>query len=95
MGSRGLVRAALGSCTSNDDENVEDDTGHCHTKDDKCDSDMDSPEVAGEGTTEKQQCALQHQRQRLHHMVKVPGNDTIEFPLSVLAALDSGSTYVG
>ena len=52
------------------------------------------PQIARERTSEEQQNNLQHQRQRLHHMVEVPRDDPIEFPLSILAAFDGSSSHV-
>ena len=51
--SRRLIRAALGSCTSDDDEDVDDHAGRGHTDDNRCDSRVNPPEVAGESTAEK------------------------------------------
>ena len=94
MRSRRLIGAGLGSCTGNDDEKVEDDTKRSNAKDNGCDSDIDLPQIARESTTEEQQSDLKHQRQRLHHMVEVPRDDPVEFPLSILAAFDGGSSHV-
>ena len=55
---------------------------------------MDS-EIVGEGTTKEQQCGLQHQRQKLHHVVKIPRNDAVEFALPVLTAFYCSSSHVG
>jgi hypothetical protein len=94
-GTWGLIWAAHGSCACDDDENVEDDAERCHTEDDGCDGDIDLQKIAGEGAGEKQERSLQHQRQRLHHMVEVPGDDTIEFALSVLAAFYRCPSHLG
>jgi hypothetical protein len=93
-GTGSLVRADHGNCTCDDDENVEDHAERCHTDDDGCDGNVDLPKIAGEGTTEKQQCNLQHQRQCLHHVVEVPGDDPVQFPLSVLTAFDGRPSHV-
>jgi len=95
IGARCLIWAALGSCTNDKDENVEDDAKRGETKDNGCDGDIDRPEVTRERATEKQQCNLQHQRQRLHHIVEVPGDDTVELALSILAAFDGIPSQVG
>ena len=48
-----------------------------------------------EGTAKEQQRGLQHQRQKFHHVVEIPCNDAVEFPLPVLAAFNCGSSEVG
>ena len=48
----------------------------------------------GEGTAKEQQCGLQHQRQKLHHVVEIPRNDAVEFPLPILAAFNGSSSEV-
>jgi len=83
----GLIRAAHRSCSRNDDESVKGGAERSDTKDDACDSHIDLPKVERQGTTEEQERKLQHQRQRLHHMVKVPGDDAVQFPLTILATL--------
>jgi len=92
--SRCLIWAALGSYTSGDDENVENDAKQDDNKNDGCNGTVELPEIARECTTKKQQCNLQHQWQCLHHRVEVPGNDTVEFALSVLAPFYSGTPQV-
>ena len=52
-GTGGLVRATLHGCTRNDDKNIEENPEQGHTKDDRCDDDVDFPEVAGECQPEK------------------------------------------
>ena len=52
-GSRCLIWTALRGCTSTDDENVEDHTRTGKADDNVCNSNIDFPEVTGEGTTEK------------------------------------------
>ena len=89
-----LIRASLGSRSCNDSDKVENKTNRSEAEDDRCDGNVDLPEVPRESTAEEQQRNLQHQRQRLHYMVEVPGDDRIEFALSILAALDSSPSYV-
>ena len=95
LGTRSLIWAALGDRACDDDEDIEEETERGHSEDNGCDGDIDLPKIAGEGTSEEQQRSLQHQRQRLHHMVEVPGDDTIEFALPVLTAFDGGTSHVG
>ena len=95
MRSRRLIGAGLGSCTGDDDEKVEDDTKRSDSKDDRCDGSINLPQIARERTSEEQQTDLKHQRQRLHHMVEVPRDDPIQFPLSILAAFDGSPPHVG
>ena len=75
--SRCLIRTALGDGPSNDNEKEEKEAERGDGNDNRCDSDVDFPEVAGKGTTKKQQRTLHHQGQRLHHMVKVPRDNAI------------------
>jgi len=89
-GTGSLIRASLGNRPCNDSDKVEDNTNQSGAGDNRGDGEVDLPEVAGESTTEEQQRNLQHQRQRLHHMVEVPGDDPIEFALSVLAMFNCG-----
>ena len=49
----------------------------------------------GEGTAEEEQRSLQHQRQRLHYVVEVPGNNAVKFTLSTLTAFDGASSQIG
>ena len=94
MRSGCLIRAALGSCPCNDDEKVEDDTKRSDSKDNGCDGSINLPQITRERTSEEQQTDLKHQRQRLHHMVEVPRDDPIQFPLSILAAFDGSPPHV-
>ena len=61
--TRCLVWAALKDCPRNDDEEAAGDAKRSDTNSDRCDNDIDVPEVTGECATEKQQRSLQHQRQ--------------------------------
>jgi hypothetical protein len=90
----GLIGTAQRSCPRNDDESVESDTKRGGTNDNRRDGPFDSPKVEGKRTVEEQQRKLQYQRQRPHHAVKVPGNDAIELPLSILAPPDGRPSHV-
>ena len=94
MGRGCLIRAALGSCTSDDDEKVEDDTKRSDAKDNGCNGNVDFPEITTEGTAEEQQSDLKHQRQRLHDMVEVPSDDPVELALSILASFYGRPSHV-
>ena len=91
----GLIRAILRNGSRNDDENEEEDTERSDTEDDGCNGGINLQKVSGERTAEKQQRRLQHQRQRLHHIVKIPCNDPVQFSLSVLATFDRGPSHLG
>ena len=95
MGCGCLIRATLGSCTSDDNEKVEDDTKRCDAKDNGRDGNVNLPQIATEGTAEEQQSDLKHQRQRLHYMVEIPSDDPVELALSILAAFYGRPSHVG
>ena len=95
MCTGGLIRATLGSCACNDNESIEGNAKRGDADNNERDDGVDLPQISRESTTEEQQSDLQHQRQRLHHMVEVPVGDSIEFALSILAALDSSPSHVG
>ena len=94
VGTGSLIRASFENRPRNNDEKVKEDTKGSDTEDDGCDGNIDLPEIAGEGAAEEQQGDLQHQRQRLHHMVEVPRDNPVEFALPVLATLDGGPSHV-
>jgi hypothetical protein len=52
-GSGGLIRAALGSCSCDDNENIEDDTERGDAEDNRSDGNINLPKIASECTTEK------------------------------------------
>ena len=89
MGRWGLIRATVGSRPRNDNKKVEGKAQRSDAEDNRCDRNIDLPEVPREGRTEEQQRSLQHQRQRLHHMVKIPRDDPTQFLLSVVAPFNS------
>ena len=91
----GLIRAALKSCPRDDDENVEEDPEPSDTNDDTGDSRVNIQKVTRQCATEQQERNLQHQRQGLHHIIKVPGDDAIQFPLAVPAAFYPSPSHVG
>jgi len=91
----GLIRAARKNRPRDDDESVEDDPERSDTEDNACNSHLNLPKVERQGATEQQERNLQHQRQGLHHMVKVPGDDAVQLPLAILAALYPSPSYVG
>lgn len=92
--ARSLIRAARRGRPRDNDENIEDDPERSGTKDGACDSHVNFPKVEGQSTTEQQERNLQHKWQGLHHMVKVPSDDTVQFPLAVLAAFYGGPSHV-
>ena len=95
MRPRRLIWTTPGGCTGKEDENVEDDAGCGDSEDNGCDGDIDPPEISRESTAEEQQGNLQHQWQRLHHIVEVPGDNPVELSLTILTAFDRGSAHVG
>ena len=62
-GMRGLIRAAVGGCSRDDNDDVEDDTKRGHSKDDRRGGDINLPQITRERTAEEQQGGLQHQWQ--------------------------------
>ena len=93
--NRRLIRAAPRSCPRDDDESVEDHPERSHTEDNACNSHLNLPEVERQGATKQQERNLQHHWKGLHHVVKVPGDDPIQLPLAILAALYPSPSYVG
>jgi hypothetical protein len=94
-GARGLIRTAYRSRACDDNGNIEDHPERGHTEDNGCNDDVDPPKIAGEGAGEEQERSLQHQRQRLHYIVEVPGYDTIKLALPVLAAFYGRPSHLG
>jgi len=93
--NRGLIRAVRKSCARDDGESVEDDPECSDTEDNACNSHLNLPKVERQGATEQQERNLQHQWQGLHHVVKVPGDDPIQLPLAIPAALYPSPSHVG
>ena len=60
-----------------DNEKVEEYTERCDTDDNNPDGDAGLPKITGESATEKQQRGLQDQRQRPHHIVKIPYDNAV------------------
>ena len=57
-GTRGLIWAAHGSRTCDDDKNVEGNAEQGKAEDNGRDGDVDSPKIAGKGAGEKQERSL-------------------------------------
>ena len=95
VGTRCLVRAVLESRPRDDDEEIEEGTKRSEGDENGCDGLVHLPKITREGATYKQQGDLQHQRQRLHYMVEIPGNDAAQFLLSVVVAPNGGPALVG
>ena len=93
--ARRLIRTALRSCARKYEEGVEGKANERDTKNHRCDGEINLPKIAGEGAAEEQERNLKHQRQRLHHVVEVTGDDTVELALSILAVFDGGPPHVG
>jgi hypothetical protein len=93
-GKRGLKWAVVGEAGSEDDEDVEEETGHGETEDDPCDQIVDGKEVFRKGTTEEEKRGLEHERQNFHDEVEMPGGDSIDLALSIPTAINKGSMHV-
>ena len=91
---RRLIRTTLKDRASDGDEEVEDESERGETGDNGCDGDADIPKVPRKGTAEKKKRNLQHQRQRLHYMVKVPSDDAVKLSLSVVTAFFRRPSHV-
>jgi len=94
MRSGCLIWTALRGRASSNDEEIEDDTEGGETNDNARDGDVDSPKVVRKGASEEQQRTLQHQGQRLHHMVEIPCDDPVELALPILATSNGGPSHV-
>ena len=90
-----MIWTADGGRACDDGKNIEEDAKRGHPDDNGCDGGVDLPKIAGEGAGKKQERSLQHQRQRFHHMVEVPGDDPIKFALSILAAFYGCPSHFG
>ena len=91
LGERGLERAVVGHGGSNNDSQVEEQTGSGETKDDPSDQVIDCEEVFGKGRTKEEEGALEHQGWTLHDELETPDGHTVHLALTVPAAVDEGS----
>ena len=93
MSKGGLIRTTLGNRRCNDNEKVEGDPERCYGKDHQRDGEVDLPKITRERATEQEQGSLEHQRQRPHHMVKVPRDDATQLLLSTVAAFNGRPSH--
>ena len=93
-GTRGLIWTAPGDRPCHQNEQVETGTEYGDREDKECNGGVGIPKVFGQSAAEQQECHLQYQRQRLHHMIEIPSNNPIQLPLPILAAFDCGPSHV-
>ena len=91
---QGLIWTAVRNRSSNEDEDVEEETERSDGEDNQRDGKADLPKVSSESASEKQQRNLHHQRQRLQHRIEVPSDDAVKLSLSVLTAFDGRPSHV-
>ena len=76
------------------EEKINEDPKRSGTDDNRRDLSINLPKITRESTTEKQECDLQHRRQRLRHAAKVPRDNSVHFSLATLVAFDSRPPHV-
>ena len=55
---------------------------------------MDEVEVVRKGVTEEEERGLEHERQTFHDEIEAPGDHSVHLALSMLTAVDNGSTHL-